>query len=244
MDHPELNIRIEKIYHAPGSAATKKSKQIGYNKSEPSVSRGKGDQMLRLCLKVGLLMLLACLTLAISARALGSAQPAHPALRGFTENCAGEMPSCWYGIVPGLTTASEALTLMTRAGAVQVFPNQLNPAYLYFSMPAPYSACIAAFQTKTEMVVEGRILVCFTADMRLGDVLALWGWQGDMVSTPPHDLTYDLVSINADGWPAPFTRISNINLLADAHSGPRFRWHGFVPRWRYCQLEPSYPRCR
>lgn len=200
--------------------------------------------MLRLALRVGLAMLAISVMLAMSARAFGASRPPHPALVGFYQNCPDEQSSCWYGIVPGLTNEIDALNQMQQAGSRQVYPTPRNPDYLYFSLPAPYSACIAAFRVEDEIVREGRILICNAANMRLGDVLAVWGWEQDMLSTPPHDLTYQMVSINADGWPQPYTRVSNINLLGDSHESPRFRWHGFVPRWRYCQLEPRYPRCR
>ena len=60
------------------------------------------------------MLLLSCLSLSLVARALGTTQPPNPALRGFVEGCEGKPQPCWYGIVPGVTTAEQLVQIEAK----------------------------------------------------------------------------------------------------------------------------------
>ncbi len=48
---------------------------------------------------------------------------------------------------------------------------------------------------------------------------------------------------------SPISQIQNLNIgssTTGVHTAVElvgYAWHGFVPYWRYCQLEPDYPDC-
>ena len=56
------------------------------------------------------------LALSLTARALAMTQPPNPALRGFTEGCEGKSQPCWYGLVPGKTTAESTYEHLSKLG--------------------------------------------------------------------------------------------------------------------------------
>jgi len=72
--------------------------------------------LIRLAIILTIPIALLCLTLSLTARALGGTQPPHPVLCGFVEGCESKLQPCWYGIVPGVTTTEEAQSLLEQYG--------------------------------------------------------------------------------------------------------------------------------
>jgi hypothetical protein len=64
-------------------------------------------------LKVSLTLVVILLTFNIAAMVIGSLQPPNPALRGFIEGCEDKPQPCWYGVVPGVTTAKNATEILS-----------------------------------------------------------------------------------------------------------------------------------
>src|SRR5262245_33041521 len=92
-------------------------------------------------LKLVPLFILIFLVLSLTARVLGTTQPPNPALRGFTEGCEDKPQPCWYGIVPGVTTAEEAIELLDEQGYVL----DADPATTIFSRYEPPKGSMIQF---------------------------------------------------------------------------------------------------
>jgi hypothetical protein len=181
----------------------------------------------------------------IIAPVLGSSQQIDPALAGFTEGCEGKAQPCWYGIVPGVTTGDDVSALIPFAGRGRYAFDDLSQAYtLYFTPPESIPACVFTVRIRREIVVRIEISLCRRAGILLGDAISLWNEKPLEISLPPHDLLVGSLSFNANDWPSPSSPVYFINLLSRPEDQDHYSWHGFVPLWRYCQLEPDYPRCR
>ncbi|MEO8612104.1 MAG: hypothetical protein ABI690_29675 [Chloroflexota bacterium] len=72
--------------------------------------------MIRSYLKLIPTFAIVFLALSLAARALGATQPPNPALRGFTKGCEDKPQPCWYGIVPGITTWDDNLSVIKAHG--------------------------------------------------------------------------------------------------------------------------------
>jgi hypothetical protein len=100
----------------------------------------------RYYLKLIIPIAIVCLTFMLITCAIGTTQPPNPALRGFVEGCEDKPQPCWYGIVPGVTTAEEARSTVQNVGYILVgedgagsnyhkmtfTSDQLSPACLEF----------------------------------------------------------------------------------------------------------------
>lgn len=200
---------------------------------------------MRILIKLILYSLLFFSSLSVLARTLGTAQPTDVALAGFTEGCQSKPQPCWYGIVPGVTPGDQVSALIPFAGRGRYAFDDLSQAYtLYFTPPEAIPACVFTFRIRREIVVRIEISLCRRADIVLGDVVSLWKDAPLEISLPPHDLLVGSFSFNANNWPMPSSPVHFINLLSRPEDQEHYTWHGFVPLWRYCQLEPEYPRCR
>jgi hypothetical protein len=168
--------------------------------------------------------------------ALGSAQPPNPALEGFIIGCEGRPQPCWYGIMPGVTTEAEAETLM------QVIPS--DPSI--FSSSITYSTYNTAGDKR--LVYQISILFRPSERVSLGEVMAVLGspeWMDvdTIYIVPDENILYKSgISAKVESIRTPFSPVYKISL----HQGqiPYQNWHGFLPRWRYCQLEPAYTICQ
>jgi hypothetical protein len=206
-----------------------------------SVTRGFG---LRVVMLAGALALFNVLALSV-----GGLKPAHAALDGFVETCADKPQPCWNGIVPGVTTIDETRRIMAYAGSGVTLFNDLTEEYmLYFILTPPSPICVAQFLLDREVIARVQLQVCREADMTIGDLTGTFGLPRQVVMIPPQNLVYGEIAVNTEGWLMPllpYSQISFINLLRPSSVRQRFfDWHGFVPAWRYCQLEPDYPSCR
>lgn len=199
----------------------------------------------RLTLRLILLFTLPFLALALVARALGSTQPPHPALAGFNTRCEGKPRPCWYGVVIGETTEQEAYELLAFAGEPgisRLLSGQGFSLVYRFSPVLPY--CRAVFFIRDGLVYRGELSLCGTSDIDVGDLVALLAGENVVMSMPPNELVYDGVSMNIEEWPSLHHQVVYITLLAPTSEYPQYPWHGFVPRWRYCQMVSYFPRCR
>ncbi len=177
--------------------------------------------------------------------ALGSSQPPHAALAGFSEGCTDKPQPCWYGIVPGVTSENDLLDRMAFAGkAKYTFDDLASSHLIYFTLPDTAPACIFTFRIKQDVVIRADVALCRNSTLRLGDIALLSATSSQALSLPPNDVLYDTMSINVDGWPVPDSRVTSINLLPHTDRLQQYAWHGFMPLWRYCQLEPEYFDCK
>jgi hypothetical protein len=179
---------------------------------------------------------------------LGARQPPHPALAGLVA-CMGEDRPCWNGIIPGVTTIDETRQIMAFAGPGVTLFDDLTESYtLYYILPQPSPLCVALFQMDQKVIRRVQLQVCREADVEVGDLTATLGLPQQLVMIPPQNLVYGYIAINAEGWRTPFqphSQISFMNVLQPTYiSQQLYAWHGFVPLWRYCQLEPGYPLCK
>lgn len=183
------------------------------------------------------------------ARFIGASYPPHPALAGFRDTCTGKPHPCWNGIVPGVTTLAETRQIMAYAGSGVTLFNDLTESYtVYFIPPMPSPVCVALFQMNKRVVGRIQLQMCKEANVQVGDLTTVFGLPQRLVLVSPPNLGYGQVAVNIINWRAQFTpdsQVSFINLL-QPYSANRifYGWHGFVPAWRYCQLEPAYPLCK
>jgi len=179
----------------------------------------------------------------------GRMQSRHAALDGFVDACASESQPCWNGIVPGVTTIQQTREIMAYAGTGVTLFDDLTESYvLYFIPPQPSPLCVILFQMDETVVARVQLQVCKEAEVKIGDLTAALGLPERLILVPPQNLVYEFVSISTEGWRAPIapdSQVSFISLLRPtAPRRPWYTWHGFVPEWRYCQLEPDYPLCK
>lgn len=76
-----------------------------------SVQQGV-PRMTRFLLKFSLVLLAAFAVLSAAPSILGRTTPHNSTLAGFTEGCENQSQPCWYGVVPGETTDTEAYDLL------------------------------------------------------------------------------------------------------------------------------------
>jgi hypothetical protein len=179
----------------------------------------------------------------------GRMQPSHTALDGFADACAGVPQPCWNGIVPGMTTIQEMRAIMAYAGAGIALFDDLTESYvMYFVPPQPSPLCVILFQMDETIIARVQLQICKEADMKIGDLTTALGLPDRLILVPPQNLVYGHIRVSTQGWRDPIvpdSRVSFISLLRPtARRRPLFNWHGFVPEWRYCQLEPEYPLCQ
>lgn len=207
--------------------------------------------MTRFYLKLIVPIALVCLIFTLTARTVGTTQPPNPALRGFVEGCEDKPQPCWYGIVPGMTTIEEAkMTLATNDYWER--PKELvyygGSQYVNIS-EAP--SCITLGIYEGDEVVRGITLSCL--GIRLGDVISHWG-------TPKSFGYGELRTIDGLGYPGYGIRLHRTNYQPhlwmheiylfkppeNINEQPLngYKWHGFAPIWRYCQLENILWLCR
>src|SRR5690554_275096 len=99
---------------------------------------------MRLTLKLILPAMAMFFGLTLTSRALGETQPLHPALRGFSEECEDKPQPCWYGIMPGVTTAGEAIARLEAQAYRLSRPQRLADGIFsteLFHNPDEYADC-------------------------------------------------------------------------------------------------------
>jgi hypothetical protein len=185
-----------------------------------------------------------CVVLNTGMMVLGSSQPPQPVLAGFSEGCHDMPQPCWYGIVPGVTREPELLQLMAFAGDGRYSYDDQGTSYLiYFTMPPSVPACMLIFRLNGGLVNSATVGLCNRSPLRLGDLSTSTVPFYDAISMTPYQVAYGTVTLYLNGWPSPNSPVNSINLLSQADLIQHYNWHGFVPQWRYCQIEPEYPSC-
>lgn len=204
--------------------------------------------MTRLYLKLLTLLALACLALTLAARALGSTQPPNPALRGFTEGCDGKPQPCWYGIVPGQTILSVAEQTVIQQG-YQTRINHSDRSIEFTGNDVNDFGRIILW--RSEGHVEA-VSLLYPTYMRLGDAMAGLGvpsgissiFHAESLGLAYPDETFSITSNWNTVSPYEQATIAFLLTIPSINSPPPLRpWYGFVPKWRYCQLEPDIPAC-
>jgi hypothetical protein len=184
------------------------------------------------------------LLIAVS-RAIGARQPLPSALAGFVEGCEDKPHPCWYGIVPGLTTQQDVYDLLNLwripRSSLRSVPQGWS---LALTAPEASPYCGATFVIQRGLLVQFELSPCYGANIRVGDLAALWAGEPIVTSLPPEDMIYGGASMHVEDWPELSSRVRYIMLMPPDADLPSYPWYGFVPRWRYCQLEPRFPRCR
>lgn len=185
--------------------------------------------------------------------AAGNSQPTNPAVAGFTMACIEAEQSCWYGIVPGITTGNEAWTLMEQAGyqLVSIAPSRYgDEAHIYTQVDTPLCQTELLYNTANQRIQRIQ-LAC--SHIRLGDLGSSRGMPIGLQKTSGYaarllfsgnisavDTTHlDLTSLYSD---IPLIVLSPVNERASAET--TFGWYGLLLEWRYCRLEPAAPVCK
>lgn len=190
--------------------------------------------------------LLAGLTL--GARALGAASAPNPALLGFRQGCEGQPQPCWRGIIPGMTDVKDATAILEGLRYTRTQRGyELSDRVLPYRSQDESLRCIDLYFGYRIIGISTVVLHCM--NLRVGDVMTVLGTPQARVSygTLGEAWLYDRVVVRLGaGWQRqPMAMIDHIRLLMDNAGYIRAAapWHGFLPRWRYCQLEPEYDGC-
>ncbi len=193
----------------------------------------------------------------ISLMALAQQQPQHhPAMVGFLGTCDGT--PCWQGVQPGQTTLDEVRTYLLGAGYEAGIINDTQRFHYYYSDHLT-PGCVKVGYLPDSTTVSFLRLYCIE-HITLGDALSLLGTPqaisyrfsiyGDaeyLIFNRAQRLTGITLMVGS-GWDSAYRPIASIDIF-DARLYARAHlvfggWYGFLPGWRYCQLEPAYPRCR
>ena len=211
--------------------------------------------MPRLLLKFSLLITFMLTITSLTARVLGSTQPPNPALRGFTERCENKPQPCWYGIVPKVTTMKETQKWIEINGYSL---NQSSDDILYFVRNLGANSPLYPSCTN--------IWLQFAEDKQTLASISLWGCESITLGTlSPLGLPKKMMVLQSTdsylilgdyftasiGLRELFSKSYDAKVfgLSIGHSAKGLYesinqyghlWHGFVPHWRFCQLEPDY----
>ena len=188
------------------------------------------------------------LALMVIAPLFGAAQPPNPALRGFVEGCEDKPQPCWYGIVPAKTKTDEAKQVLESYGLAIAYESANE------IIVADYLSNCSVVLTMQEPVINYFHVINITFSgcpfVRVGDLLLLWGnYERFTIGITFNEGSGTEISIgdaNTPIWhtsPLEATNFFAIIPLHDLHREFRYPWHGFLPKWRYCQLEPDFTDC-
>jgi hypothetical protein len=214
--------------------------------------------MNRIFLKVSVRILPTLGMFVLIVRVLAGMQPPHPTLVGFADGCGETSRPCWYGILPGTPMDNAQQKLLSMGYQLQSdtprFFNQ--PGAHYLSGDSPSGCDVELYSglfTPGDVPRVDGLHLSNCRDIYAGDIVSwvgrpnayvftTWGdghiWLGFLQEhtlarsfsvNVPHE--YELDTSIGEVWVFP------------GSSGGVYRWHGFVPFWRYCQLESDYPVC-
>jgi hypothetical protein len=182
----------------------------------------------------------------------------HAALAGLGP-CAGQHPAalCWQGILPGTTTLAEARQRVLAAGyQAGIVNTTLHLEYFYADGLNP--GCVKIGYRNGGSIATSLRLHCFTA-LTTGDVLRHLGppqsviyqysTYGDTVylTFAPDGWLNGLAMVVNTGWESVYSGVFAVDIFDGqqrrSRGTIRAAWQGLVPLWRYCQLQPVFPRC-
>lgn len=217
--------------------------------------------MLYFYFKIITLLVFSCTLFVLVATAAGSTRPHPSALDDFIEGCDDQTRPCWQGIVPGVTTVdelrpplSDIILRVTATDTVAANTIPIPVTYHFMHSEVP-SLCPASIEVIGEVVFA--IMLEFCEPVQLGDLALIagmptrvYGSVGSFRMTPnpiapiPRDLRDVIYGAHHQRYSlwSPHDRLSTVYLRSTQDVSER--WHGFVPAWRYCQLEPDSWSCR
>jgi hypothetical protein len=188
------------------------------------------------------------LTLNIAAKTIGSLQPPNPAMKGFTEGCDNKPQPCWYGIVPGETKPNEAKQKLQEYGLALRYETSMELTYT-----EPLSSCSVSltFQESVRNYSHVFRVSFFQCQLlHAGDIMLLPGKKerlsNGIAFFDGSAFGSVTVSTNTSAWvSSPLTLFTGFTLipLNNIDREVRYKWHGFIPLGRYCQLEPKFRQC-
>jgi hypothetical protein len=184
--------------------------------------------------------------------------PANPVMQGFIQPCVDEPHPCWNGIVPGVTSVDNARDRLTTLGYQ---PGSFNDSlrFYYFYSRRLQPGCVKVGYGRDSDIVSYLRLYCMD-EMSIGLFASVGGvpqvvtyrrstTSGDteyLAYAPDHPLNGVMLVVGL-GWRSVNSSIASIDLFAPGifrqSAATPGNWHGFIPMWRYCRLEPAYPRC-
>jgi hypothetical protein len=204
--------------------------------------------MLRFYCRLMMILLFGIVFLVSTMTTIGNFFPLPPALRGFVEGCAGRSNPCWYGIVIGESTLTEAEMILVRLGYEDI--GELNRQFLnsrtYRPAQTAGSCSIVIYHAPPSGAVNG--MTFHDCRLFLGDMVSVYGAPDSLQfqASGEGEWRYEsrgmYIGFSDDFMPySTFDRI--IMQLSLPTSTTSFNWHGYTPHWRYCQLEPESSFC-
>jgi hypothetical protein len=188
---------------------------------------------------------LACIVLTFAAQVWGTGQQPIQPIEAFKTHCEDKPQPCLFGVIPGTTTQSELLEHMNFAGTPRIGSFLVGDGInISYTLLPPWPYCYAVFSLVENVVIRVELSLCRQPAIHVGDLANIWSDLTQVMSLPPYELVYGTASINADGWPKLYSRVSYIILLSPDNDIYRYPWYGFISQDRYCQLVPRFPRCR
>jgi hypothetical protein len=216
--------------------------------------------------KVSLTFVAILLTISMAAKAIGSFQPPNPALSGFIEGCEDKLQPCWYGIVPGVTTLEEATQPLKEYGLSKDLTfkeedllydtiggsilDDTTSSSILGRLKSKHCRFLLEFNPKDVTPVIEYVTLEECAGLELGQMMNAFGVpQGVQLPYGQSSFGFRIIFQSAviDFTP-PLNAFSHVTRIiipwypTDSRD-TYFSWHGFPPRWRYCQLEPELYLC-
>jgi hypothetical protein len=172
---------------------------------------------------------------------LGSTQPLPPMLVGFVSGCEDKPRPCWYGIVPGMTTAQEVKPIIATTD-YRIFVNE-SSLQTYSS---PTTCDMTILYSESQVVYEVRLDNCKEADF--GSVIDVLGSPEDITLGRAFGTALAFSGNTIQVSPRPYFdwtsfHTSFVISLSASPSPVLHAWHGYIARWRYCQYEPEFFYC-
>ncbi len=204
--------------------------------------------MLRFIVRLSLPLMMLFASLSAVSYALGTTQPLAPMLEGFRQGCENQPHPCWNGIVLGETNLKSATHILNELGYQAGLVGPTDYALRYTS-DSRSPGCVELYFDRQSIQVISIVLSC--TDMHTGDLTALLGNPTFQAWYTQYSVEwiYDQIILRLAGaWSeSPFDNVGTVRLvqtLGRATPGGSVRpWHGFLPRWKYCQLEDIYQGC-
>ncbi|MEO8608336.1 MAG: hypothetical protein ABI690_10660 [Chloroflexota bacterium] len=208
--------------------------------------------MSRYPLKITLVLVAVLMIVSVGAKAVGALQPLNPALRGFVEGCEGQPQPCWYGIVPGVTSVDEA-SILKQLGCTSnqgSFDGRLGIYLRYLcNANSPIYQIDIGQPLDLASTTISSITVWF-AHVSVGDLVSQLGLPKHFdIDRFAYSGTYldfgNDIYLYVDESPGKInlnTEVRNYT-IGFVNNNYLFTWRGFIPFWRYCQLEPDFPDC-
>ncbi len=189
------------------------------------------------------------LLLNVAASMVGGMQAPNPTLKGFTQDCDGHLQPCWYGIVPGITTADEQILQMQESGYILVQNTEFVASYKGIFGSSQYCQRVIFLRSRdpSDALIVREIILSRCPDMQSGHVMSAFR-QPYILSNKAPMMLYDngailAVFTQSSHWKqSSFEPVEDLRLRANSNL-KLYRWHGFLIPWRYCQIEPHVPGC-